>query len=98
MNLFTKGLNVSCRTIRGKSYILLEDKAEFYCLNETGSFIWEQVDGTQTSQQIVAQVVEQYDGDPNEITTFVLEFLSELTEIGMLMVSNKSAEEVTRNA
>jgi DNA-binding transcriptional regulator YhcF (GntR family) len=97
MRYLAKGINVSCRTIEDKAYILLEDKDEFYCLNESGSFIWNEIDGTKTDQQIVDLTIAEYDGTVDEITKFVLEFISDLFTRGMIEVSNEPFEGVMQS-
>lgn len=84
-----KGINVSCRTIEGKAYVLLEDKNEFLRLNETGTFIWDKINGTRTGLEIINQVVETYEGDYQEIKAITYEFIIHLHQWGAIFFSEK---------
>ena len=47
-----KGINVSCRTIDGEAFIFDQIKRLLIKLDEVGSFIWDQIDGVKTIEQI----------------------------------------------
>lgn len=61
-----------------------EDKSSSVNLNETGRAIWELCDGTKTLDIIVDQLLEEYEGDPEQIRENVEETISALKEQGFL--------------
>lgn len=61
------------------------DLEKIYTLNEVGAFIWEQIDGTRSVQQIVAMVVEQFAVTADEAERDVVEFMELLSRIGAIL-------------
>jgi len=53
-------------------------------LNESGARVWQMCDGTRTVQQIVANLVECYDGEPGQIERDTRDFLAVLVRQGSL--------------
>lgn len=93
-----KGINVSCCTMEGLSYILFENKEEVVALNETGSVVWGLIDGTSTAYEVTAKVLELFDGDHAKIKTSVIMFLEELLSLGAITLSAKKFEGVMQSA
>ena len=87
MNYLTKGINVSCRSIQGFAYILVESTSEFFCLNETGSYIWSLINGKNSVSKIVESVIDEYEGEASEIEIEVVIFIQELDRQNMIMSS-----------
>jgi hypothetical protein len=58
----------------GNEYVLvpiannIADMNSVFTLNETGAFIWEQIDGKKNVEEIISAVTEEYDID-NEIAS-----------------------------
>ena len=61
----------------------LED--ELFSLNDYAKAIWRQLDGKHSLGAIVANLVDEYDADPEEIAQDVLGLVSEMTRRGMLV-------------
>ena len=65
----------------GNEYILvpvannIADMNSVYTLNETGAFIWEQIDGKRTIEDIIELVTQEYDIDKDAASNDVLEFV-----------------------
>jgi hypothetical protein len=91
-----KGLNISTRTIEGISYIYLERTKEMLRLNETGSFIWDFIDGTSTSQDIEDCVCSHYEVS-DDIHKLISDFLAELSEEGIIVFSKSHFTGVMRS-
>ncbi len=53
-------------------------------LNASGARVWQMCDGTRTVQQIVAHLVECYDGEPGQIDRDTRDFLAVLLRQGSL--------------
>lgn len=88
-----KGINISCRTIDGFSYIYIENEKRLLKLNEVGGFIWEKINGTKTVKQIIKICLSEYEGDKEEITQAVLEFFDILLKEKVIKISQRKIKE-----
>lgn len=73
-----KGLNVSCRTINGEAFIFDQNTRLLLKLDEVGSFIWDQIDGLKTIEQISELCCQTFVGDKEYIQLAVREFIDDL--------------------
>jgi hypothetical protein len=70
----------------GNEYVLvpvtdnIADMDSVYTLNETGAFIWEQIDGKKSTEQIISSMTEEYDIDNNTATEDVLQFIIKMND------------------
>jgi len=68
----------------GKEYVLvpvannIADMNSVYTLNETGAFIWEQIDGKRNIEDIIVLVTEEYDIDEETASKDVLDFIGNM--------------------
>ena len=68
----------------GNEYVLvpvtnnIADMDSVYTLNETGAFIWEQIDGLRSVKEIVELLVDEYDTDIMTASTDVLTFIENM--------------------
>jgi methyltransferase-like protein len=68
----------------GNEYVLvpvannIADMNSVYTLNETGAFIWEQIDGRKSVNDIIAALLCEYETDERTATDDVLSFLEEM--------------------
>jgi hypothetical protein len=53
-------------------------------LNESGARVWQMCDGTHSVHQIVAHLIECYDGEPDQIDRDTRDFLAVLLRQGSL--------------
>ena len=73
---------VTTRT--GNEYVLvpvannIADMNSMYTLNETGAFIWEQIDGKRTVGEIIDELVKEFDVDYDTASGDVLAFVDEM--------------------
>lgn len=63
-----------------------EDIECIFNLNETGSVIWEKIDGKKSLQDILDEVCSEYQGDQNIIKSEAIEFISELKKARLIEV------------
>jgi hypothetical protein len=56
----------------------IADMNSVFTLNETGSFIWERMDGIHTLGDIVNDVISEYETDYDTAVKDVLEFVSDM--------------------
>ena len=68
----------------GNEYVLvpvtgnIADMDSVYTLNETGAFIWEQIDGNRSVGEITSLVMEEFNVEEMDAQADVLEFMEEL--------------------
>lgn len=69
----------------GNEYVLvpitnnIADMTSVYTLNETGAFIWEQIDGRRTIEEIINLVIGEYDVDYKNAEADVLKFIDNMS-------------------
>ena len=70
----------------GNEYVLvpiannIADMNSVFILNETGVFIWEQIDGKQDIEKIISAVAEKYDVDESIAKNDVISFIERTKE------------------
>jgi hypothetical protein len=70
----------------GNEYVLvpitdnIADMDSVYTLNETGAFIWEQINGKRSVEEIIKEMTGEYDIDNDTATKDVLEFISKMND------------------
>jgi hypothetical protein len=70
----------------GNEYVLvpiannIADMNSVYTLNETGAFIWEQIDGKKTVEEIIAALTTEYDIDNKSAEADVLSFIENMSK------------------
>jgi hypothetical protein len=70
----------------GNEYVLvpitnnIADMDSIYTLNETGAFIWEQIDGANSVESIIAALITEYDIDRENAETDVFSFIENMSK------------------
>lgn len=70
----------------GNEYVLvpvtnnIADMNSVFTLNDTGAFIWEQIDGKKTLSEIIAAVTKEYDINSETALKDLLEFINNMTK------------------
>lgn len=70
----------------GNEYVLvpiannIADMDSVYTLNETGAFLWEQLDGKKTVKDLINALISEYDVDTETATSDVLLFIEEMNK------------------
>jgi hypothetical protein len=90
-NVYAVSDDVVAREIEGEIIIVplvagiadLED--ELFTLNETGKAIWELLDGRRSLQEVIRQLSEEYQAEPEQIQNDVLGLVRELWRRGMIV-------------
>ena len=80
---------VAARIIDGEAVIVLPESGQVNVLNEVGSRIWELIDGTHSVGEITEIIVAEYDVTAEQAERDVDEFIQELVEDKMLVLSDK---------
>ncbi|MFJ4655868.1 PqqD family protein [Nocardia sp. NPDC088792] len=79
-------LNVKIRIHGGKT--IVGGYQHFYELTESAAFIWRQIDGTRTVDDIGLLVAEEYDIDRESAGQDVAELFTELAEHDVIKISD----------
>lgn len=72
---------VATRSVEGQALVVLADAGEVAILNETGTFLWEQVDGAHLLSEIAARLALAYGISPTEAERDTLEFFETLLDL-----------------
>lgn len=70
----------------GSEYVLvpvsnnIAEMDSVYTLNETGAFIWEQIDGKRTVEELIAALINEYDIDEETAMKDVFSFIENLNK------------------
>ena len=70
----------------GNEYVLvpvtnnIADMNSVYTLNETGAFIWEQINGKRNIEEIISLFTEEYDIDNKKAEADILSFIDNLSK------------------
>ena len=70
----------------GNEYVLvpvannIADMNSVYTLNETGAFIWEQIDGKRNIENIIELVTQEYEIDKASASKDVFDFIDNMKE------------------
>ncbi len=82
----------------GKEYIVvpvsnnIADMNSVYTLNETGAFIWDQIDGKKNVEEIISALILEYDIENDTATTDVLRFLEKMNKFLILRTGRENPE------
>jgi Coenzyme PQQ synthesis protein D (PqqD) len=72
-------------TKTGNEYVLvpvannIADMNSVYTLNETGAFIWEHIDGKKTVEEIITDLMSEYDVDFERASKDVFSFIDDMS-------------------
>ncbi len=76
----------------GREYVLvpltnnIADMTSLFTLNETGAFIWEQIDGTRNVGEIIEALVNEYDIDAETASGDVFSFIDKMSNYLIIKV------------
>jgi len=81
---------IAARMLAGEMMVMNSMDSTFFTLNEVATAIWQAADGSTPLREIVRQrVCEQFDIDPEQAQTDAEQFVSELSQHGILLVSDQ---------
>ena len=95
--VYIKNPNIVARKIAGEMVLVpirqnADDLASIYNLNEVGAFIWELLDGKLAAEQVRGQIAAEYEVTPQQAEVDLLEFLSQLEQIGAINTMASSVQ------
>ena len=81
---------IAARMIGGEMMIMSAVDSTFFTLNEVGTLIWQSADGqTPLSEIVRTRICEDFDVTPEEAQRDAGQFVAELSQHGILVVSDK---------
>jgi hypothetical protein len=83
--------NFAVREIDDETVFLAESGDEVLSLNAVGSFVWQQIDGASTLQDIVARICEEYEVDVEQARGDLEEFVRQLESHELVSWQNAEA-------
>ena len=87
-NIFKKIGTISETDLDDEKIILDTDSGKFISLNNTGSEIYEEIDGIKSVNDIILRLSEKYDGN-QEINEDILSFINMLFEKRLIELVDK---------
>ena len=81
------------RIIDGEAVVVNLTDSTFHTLNPVATFIWQQADGQTSVKEIAQEVCQEFEADRDTAEKDCLEFISELVNKGMLILSLHPLEE-----
>lgn len=87
-----KAERLAYRAFEDEAFILTPEDSTLHCLNETGSRIWQLIDGLRTLGDIADAIYDEYDVKRDRALEEVRRFLQTLQAKGMIAVSNEPLE------
>src|SRR5215813_5431241 len=84
---------IAARILGGEMMVMSAADSTFFTLNEVATVIWQAADGRTPLSQIVAtHVCSEFDVDPKVAVEDAQLFIGELSQHGILLVSDKPFE------
>jgi hypothetical protein len=81
---------IAARMLAGEMMVMNSMDSTFFTLNEVATAIWQAADGRTPLREIVSgRICEQFDIDPNQAQADAEQFVSELSQHGILLVSDE---------
>jgi hypothetical protein len=77
-------------TIDGEVVIVNLDKGDYYSLVQSAADIWSGIERGISTDEIITEIVERYEGSPEEIETAVTEMLQTLEQEEIIVVDDTS--------
>ena len=85
-----KDRQTASRVMAGEAIVLTPMNSKIYNLNETGSRIWEWLDGEPTVGELAARMQSEFKVDKEQAQADIIAFLEELVARGMVTLSERS--------
>lgn len=81
---------IAARLVGGEMMIMSAVDSTFFTLNEVATVIWQAADGrTPLSDIIAGKICQEFEVDPDQAGRDVEQFVSELSQHGILVVSEQ---------
>jgi len=86
---------IAARMLGGEMMVMSAVDSTFFTLNEVASAIWQAADGRTPLSEIVAdKICQEFDVDPEQAQRGADRFVSELSQHGILLISDQPVVEM----
>jgi len=82
-----KKSDVVYETVDGETVIVNLENGVYYSLGASGVDIWNLIESGMNFEELTAEIIQRYDGDPEDIHKAIRKLLVELQKEGLLQVS-----------
>ncbi|HUM06222.1 MAG TPA: PqqD family protein [Terriglobales bacterium] len=84
-----RSTNIAARMLAGEMMVMNSVDSTFFTLNEVATAIWQAADGRTPLREIVNRdICERFDIDPEQAQADAQEFVADLSQHGILLVSD----------
>lgn len=85
--------SIMVRKVKDEAYLVKSnsekvEEEKLWVLNPTASFVWENIDGKRTCSDILNDLIEQFDAEPDRIKEDFINLLIQLRDQGLLSLSS----------
>ena len=84
---FKRAPDCAFREIEGEMFIVSSKSGTVHLLNSTGTFIWTQLDGARTLDEIARTVAEEFEVDDVSARADLKDFIEEINGLGLVFES-----------
>jgi hypothetical protein len=97
---YRKSENIVTRCIAGQTLLVpvaanVAELDSLYMLNEMGTRIWELIGSNTTLDRVVEAITREYDVEPEEAASSILEFINSLCEARLIASESRTANGAT---
>jgi hypothetical protein len=90
---------IAARMLGGEMMVMSAADSTFFTLNEVASAIWQAADGrTPLSEIVAAKICQEFDVDREQAQRGADRFVNELSEYGILLVSDQPLIDSSQSA
>ncbi len=79
-----KSSDIFFKEINGEIVLLGKDKEKIHQLNQTGTFLWNNLEKTKSIKHLVQKLVEDYDIDQKTAANDVRQWITDLLDKGFI--------------
>jgi hypothetical protein len=95
----TRSKAIAARLVGGEMMVMSAVDSTFFTLNEVASAIWQAADGrTPLSKIVTGKICQEFDVDPEQAQRGADRFVDELSQHGILLVSDQPVAEIDFSA
>jgi len=87
-----RSFEIAARLLGGEMMIMSAVDSTFFSLNEVGTMIWQAADGRTPLSEIIRQMCDHFDVDPEIARQDAEQFVTELSQYSILLVSDAPIE------
>jgi len=89
MKLYSRSADVCSAELDGTACLFDPSTAEYLNLNSSGTAIWNAISVPKTIEDIISELLNQFDVEPDQCTKETANFLQEAVNKGMIKAINR---------